>query len=500
MINYLQIEDLRKTVESFTQEISRVYYLQGAGLGSDTNVADIYSRYPALFTEENQRSLELLFEGADNAEDKNRLKIFLEAFYCERISEANKGLNDELFIAENSKIEVNSSVIPYRNLMALVYNEQNRSKKQLIRKKLDEFMSAKLNPILEKIFLNEQEYINRFGYSNKIEMFNSLTGTDLYLLNVGMQEFLAETEGIYVKTLEKLADEKLNRSLADIHRDDLHILLRAHEFDPLFPKDDMVKIISIFIKEIGLDIYSGNRIRYDLELRDNKSYRAFCSSVKVPDEIYLVINPMGGVESYSAFLHELGHAMHYAGISSKLPFEYKWYGDNSVTEAYAMTFDHLLSHEKWMDEFMGAGFSGNRAYFKHRAFNELVMLRGFAARIDYEIKLNESKDLQAAPELYSHILGNAMKVKYSGEMYLTSIDAYFYIARYIRADMLQANIHKYFNDSFGDMWFKSKKTGNMLMDLWSSGQKHNADEISATLGCKLSTKPLVENINKILSN
>src|SRR5690349_10033077 len=114
--------------------------------------------------------------------------------------------------------------------------------------------------------------------------------------------------------------------------------------------------------------------------------------------------------------------MHYAGISRTLPFEYKWYGDNSVTEAYAMAFDHLISNEKWLVEYIGTEFSGNSAYFKQRAFNELVMLRGFAAKLDYEIKLNETRDLKSAPEIYTRILGAAMKVKYTPEMYLSNID------------------------------------------------------------------------------
>jgi hypothetical protein len=487
-------------VESFSQELSRIYYLQGAGLGSNVNVNDVYSKYPSLFTDENQHTLEIQLKGANNTDDKNRLKKFLEAFYCERISESNKHLNEELFSAENSKIEVDGSLRPYRNLMISMYNEKDVSKKKLIRKKLDEFTSEKLNPLLKKIFLNEVEYINRIGFSGKIEMFTSLTGIDLYSLNSKMQRFLALTEDIYMRILEKIAREKLNLTPKNLKRDDLNILLRGHEYDPLFPKDKMIKIIYAFTSGIGLDMLSGNKITYDLEARDNKSYRAFCSPVRIPEEIYLVVNPMGGAESYSAFLHELGHAMHYAGVSSLLPFEHKWYGDNSVTEAYAMTFDHLISNEKWMKEFMGDAFSGNSDYFKHRAFNELVMLRGFAAKLDYEIKLNESKDLSASPEVYKQLLQSAMKVGYSAEMYMTGIDPYFYIARYIRAYMLRSNIHKYFNETFGDNWFKVQKTGDMLMNLWSTGQKYNADEISGMLGMKLSIDPLVENINRVLSN
>ena len=41
-------------------------------------------------------------------------------------------------------------------------------------------------------------------------------------------------------------------------------------------------------------------------------------------------------------MHELGHALHFAYARAELPFEYRWLGDNSVTEGYAMLFDHRM--------------------------------------------------------------------------------------------------------------------------------------------------------------
>ena len=43
-----------------------------------------------------------------------------------------------------------------------------------------------------------------------------------------------------------------------------------------------------------------------------KSPRAFCAPVRVPDEVYLVIAPVGGREDFAALFHEAGHTEHYA--------------------------------------------------------------------------------------------------------------------------------------------------------------------------------------------
>ena len=53
----------------------------------------------------------------------------------------------------------------------------------------------------------------------------------------------------------------------------------------------------------------------------------------IPDEVYLVLRPHGGQNDWQTLLHELGHALHFANMRRRrLPFEYRWLGDNSITE------------------------------------------------------------------------------------------------------------------------------------------------------------------------
>jgi hypothetical protein len=277
--------------------------------------------------------------------------------------------------------------------------------------------------------------------------------------------------------------------------------LRLHDPVVRISKEKMFDKVAGFIKKMGIDISAGKNIRFDLEARESKSPRAFCSPVRIPDEVYLVIYPKGGEEDYTAFLHELGHALHFANVKSSLEFEYKWCGDNSVTEGYAMTFDHFTMNETWMDINMDINKKNNREYFIHKAMNELIMLRRFAAKIHYEIMLNESDGLQGKKELYSEIFEKATKVKYSPEYYLLDVDQYFYCARYLRAWMFQANMNEYLNNKYGSDWFENKNTGKFFMDVWSMGQKYNAEELSEMNGdSKLSINSVLDSINSVLLN
>ena len=499
-----ELLQIRKDVESFSQQISKEFYLQGAGLKKSVDFDKIYSKYPGLFSIENLNKIkDSLTRNSGNLNEKRQLTFFVEAFYSEILGNYTKNLVSEYYKREASgKISIEPGKnISYRSSMVELLNEKSRPRRELLRKAADEYTDKMINPVLESIFLMEKNYVREMGFKNRVDMFKQLSGIDLYKLDSIMQNFLSETEEVYVKTLARRAKKKLGLKINELRKHDILFLMRAHQFDSYFPKNKMLGSISKFVKKMGIDIKASDNIVFDLGARTNKSPRAFCSPVKIPNEVYLVIYPRGGEDDYTTFLHELGHALHFANIDSGLEFEYKWYGDNSVTEGFAMSFDHLTMNECWTENVMGFNSKDNHDYFEHRMLNELMMLRRYSAKIHYEILLHESGNLEGKKELYSSILESATKIKYSPENYLTDVDPNFYCARYLRAWMFQANLQRNMTDKFDENWFEKNDSGNLLRDLWSVGQKYNAEEImNNNKWEKLSVKPLNDNIMKYLSN
>ena len=117
-------------------------------------------------------------------------------------------------------------------------------------------------------------------------------------------------------------------------RHDAQYLSRGAKYDGLFPAEKIETSARAVCASMGLDLQAEGRVRLDIEDRPLKSPRAFCASLRVPEEVYLVIRPRGGYDDYSAFWHELGHALHFAGVAADAPFEWKRLGDNSVTEGF----------------------------------------------------------------------------------------------------------------------------------------------------------------------
>ncbi|RPI14076.1 MAG: hypothetical protein EHM58_17165 [Ignavibacteriae bacterium] len=493
----MDLDRLRTDLESFTRQLSREYYMQGAGLKDDINFTSLYSAFPSLFTFENLESIKQAYRSSFSKTEKRRLRYLLESFHGEIVLNTSSKLQNKFLSKESTGILHlnNNEDVSYRSSLIKLYNAGSRNEREAIWQARNRFIEAELNPIVEQIYYMENGYAIKNGYNDKLHMFEELSGINLSAIDKDMQELVKETESIYVELLTKAAKEKLNLKLSELKPFDLQILSKSNEFTSYFPKEKMFSTIAGFIGKMGLDIEAGKNINFDIDIRDKKSPRAFCCPVVIPSEIYLVIYPRGGEDDYMAFLHELGHAQHFGNMQSDLEFEFKWYGDNSVTEGYAMTFDHLLNNEQWIKKIIGLN---SREYLNQRLLNELMMLRRYAGKIQYELQLYRDMSLKGKKELYSKITSDIMKVEYPSSEYLTSVDSNFYCARYLRAWMFQHALNEHLTNNFGNDWFINGATGSFLKEIWSYGQMLNAEELLKEVGSRgLSVQPVIRSLNSV---
>ncbi len=498
----MNIQEIRRQIELYTGELSKEFYLQGAGLKNTVDFESVTDKYPDLFSKENLEIIKKSLSEACQNDEKSRLSFLLESFYGEIISQKLKeDLNEFLSLESELRIKTgNGSQVPYRSAVIYLLNEQDRTKRDGMQDVIESITERRLNPLLEKLYRKETHELSILGFKSRSEFFHHFSEIDLYSLDGMMQDFVLNTNDLYDEYLYRYSKEKVNLPLRELKKHDLSFILRAPEFDRFFPKEHMYRHISDFITRMGIDMSAGGRIIYDLENRENKTSRAFCTYTRIPEEVYLVFPPRGGEDDYYAFLHELGHALHFANTDMELQMENKWFGDSSVSEAYAVNFDHLTMDENWMNYYLGVNNVNNEEYFKYKYFKELVSLRRLASKLHYELKLSSSTDNAKSRKDYSDVNTEIMKVEYSGVNYLIDVDPNFYCARYILAWILQAGLQNQLRSSFGKMWFHSKKAGDFLKELWSHGQKYDARELSRLVGMEhLSTDNILENLKNELS-
>jgi hypothetical protein len=231
---------------------------------------------------------------------------------------------------------------------------------------------------------------------------------------------------------------------------------------------------------MGIDPQAAGRIRVDDEPRPKKTPRAFVAAPRVPDEIILVVRPGGGPDDYTAFLHELGHALHFAYTDPRLPVEYRRLGDPSVTEAFAFLLDGLLRERGWLRRFVGLGRPADVLRFT--ALHKLYLLRRYAAKLAYELLLHEEGAIPRSADAYRSLLAGATLVNWPHELYLTDLDPFFYAARYLRAWIFEAQLRDVLRERFDEEWYRNDRTGPFLLALWRDGQRHTLEELAADLG------------------
>jgi hypothetical protein len=226
---------------------------------------------------------------------------------------------------------------------------------------------------------------------------------------------------------------------------------------------------------MGVDLHAQKNVQLDLEDRPNKTPRAFCVAIEIPERVILVIKPQGGPDDWRALFHEAGHTEHFAHTSPSLTMEEKRLGDNAVTEGWAMLLEHLTIDPVWLEKTID--FQRPHEFAAEGATQLLWVLRRYCAKLIYELEFHAEADATAMRPRYVELLSDALKVEPSGTDYLADIDDGFYASQYLRAWAFEAQLRAYLREKFGNAWFTRKDAGSLLRELWSEGQKPTADEL-----------------------
>ncbi|OGL68327.1 MAG: hypothetical protein A3J27_09445 [Candidatus Tectomicrobia bacterium RIFCSPLOWO2_12_FULL_69_37] len=496
----MDLDSLRAQAEAFLAESRLEWYLAGAGVKERVELAPIYARHAGLFAREGAEAAARACAGAPEAGGRERLRELWSFLALGLIRERVKELTEQAANFESAATVrlPGGEEVPYRQSAVVQLNEPDRARRTALERARGEVVRRK-NAYLAPIHAATHALAGELGFGGYLGMMARLKSYPLGPVREEMARFLRRTEALYLREMGRALRGRLGLDLGEAERHDALHLFRGREHDRLFPAERLAASAREACRGMGLDLEAGGRVRLDLEPRPRKSPRAFCASVRVPEEVYLVIRPRGGHDDYRAFWHELGHALHFAHTGAGAPFEAKRLGDNSVTEGFAMLFDHLLLDGAWLADTLGGEEEDYRGFLGHIALFELYMLRRYAAKIDYEFALHGGPELGGKEALYAGKLAGATQVAYPPESYLDDVDPFFYCANYLRAWMLQAQLREVLKTRFGRRWWRSEGSGAFLKELWKEGQAQDADALSRRLGFgSLGAEPLAEEIEGML--
>ena len=181
--------------------------------------------------------------------------------------------------------------------------------------------------------------------------------------------------------------------------------------------------------------------------------------------------------------------------------EYRWLGDNSVTEGYAMLFDHLMEDAGWLTRYTSLDAPRARTFLRSVGFSELHYLRRYSAKLIYEIELYAGRmRWDSLPDLYVDQLTSATTFRYNRADAFVDVDPHFYAARYLRAWQLQALLTETLVERFDADWWRNPRAGPWIVEmLFGEGQRELGHEQAQRVAQKpLSFAPLVRGVEKML--
>ena len=502
----MSLDRLRRRGQSFMEELAREYYLANSGLRQGAELRPIYERHAELFGDEALAMvLEQFREAPEGSAEQRGARLILEWLVDSRASSALAGLEERelAWDAAAGLALADGRRIPYQRASIEIANATDRAERMRIEYARARLVGAELAPLRLDKLQREKEYVEAVGIADDyVATFTALSGIDLAALGAECEAFLRDTQAMWDEVFPEFVRRGLGIEPREATRADALALLRAREYDAFFPGGTMEESIRGQVREMGIDPAAMGRVVFDTGEREGKRSRAFCAPVRVPEEVYLVLRPHGGQADWTTFLHELGHALHFAYTSPDQPFEFRWLGDNSVTEGYAMLFDHRTQDPRWLARYTSLGKRELPPFLRASGFEELHFIRRYCGKLLYERELYGSRGAwDGLPDVYVQRLTDATRFRYDPADAFVDVDQRFYAARYLRAWQLQAALGETLVERFDEDWWRNPRAGPWIMQsLFAEGQREMAGELAERVsGRELSFAPLVRSVERLLT-
>ena len=497
------LDRLRAGGEALMEEVSREYYLAHAGHKATAELQPIYERHADVLSPDSLAAVVEALRGAAVGSEEHRSARLLAEWQIEAQVSRLLASHDEREIAWESSAIVrlgDGRSMPYQRVAIEIANATDRAERLALDEARAALVERELAPLKREKLQREKDYVESLDLaSDYIATFEALSGVELRALAAECAGFLRDTQAMWDEVHPEFMRRSLGIEPREATRADALALLRAREFDRYVPAEQMEPAVRRQHREIGIDPEAAGRIRLDIGERAGKRARAFCAPVHVPYEVYLVLRPHGGQTDYTTFLHELGHALHFAYMRPDLPFEFRWLGDNSITESFAMLLDHRMQDRGWLLRYTELDRHVIGTFLRAAAFEELQFLRRYCAKLLYEVEVYGGEtSWSSLPDVYVETLSAATHFRYRRADAFVDLDPRFYAARYLRAWQLQAQISDTLLGRFDEDWWRNPRAGPWIVQaLFSEGQRELAHEMAQRVsGRPLSFAPLIRGIER----
>jgi hypothetical protein len=458
--------------------------------------AEIVARYAELFTREQLDGLlraEAESEAGEERERLYRLRKTCEAGLIAAELAAREDALENAILA--ARVEFKGEELPLRTAQAKLAVLADYGDRDELGRLANDVSATFNDERLDVLRAGEELESEISGIDDPVTRTEEEKGISVRELERALAAASEAATGVYTRLKERWLERLLGPEREPVPSSS-HVayLRRLSPLERIYTKEGAVPICMDTLSKLGFDLENEPNIRLDLDDRPQKSPRACVIPADPPKVVHLITRAQGGLHDYQAFLHEAGHALHYAGCDPSLPYTFRNISrDHALTEIYSYIVEAISRQPGWHARYFELSDEEAAENADATVFMEALLFRRYTAKLRFELDFWGRFDEDGgSPEGYAERLTEATGMEYRREGYLADMDAGFYSADYLRAWIRAAQLRAFLVREVGEEWWASRETGDHLRGLFREGTKPSSEEIAGRIGFDpLDTRPLL---------
>ena len=458
--------------------------------------AEIVARYAELFTREQLEALRRAEAESGAGEDRERLyrlrKTCEAGLIAAELAAREDALENAILAA---RVEFKGEQLPLRTAQAKLAVLADYGDRDELGRLANDVSATFNDERLEVLRAGEELESEVSGIDDPVARTEEEKGISVRELERALAAASEAATSVYTRLKERWLERLLGPEREPVPSSS-HVayLRRLSPLERIYTKERAVPICMDTLLKLGFDLENEPNIKLDLDDRPQKSPRACVIPADPPKVVHLITRAQGGLHDYQAFLHEAGHALHYAGCDPSLPYTFRNISrDHALTEIYSYIVEAISRRPGWHARYFGLSDEEAAENADATVFMEALLFRRYAAKLRFELDFWGRFDEDGgSPEGYAERLTEATGMEYRREGYLADMDAGFYSADYLRAWIRAAQLRAFLVREVGEEWWASRETGDRLRELFREGTKPSSEEIAGRIGFDpLDTRPLL---------
>jgi hypothetical protein len=458
--------------------------------------AEIVARYAELFTREQLEALRQAENEAAAGTDRERLyrlrKTCEAGLITAELAAREDALENAILAA---RVEFKGEQMPLRTAQAKLAVLPDYSDRDELGQLANDLSATFNDERLDVIRAGEELEGEVSGIDDPIARTEDEKGISVRELESALAAASDAATGVYTRLKERWLERLLGPEREPVPSSShVAFLRRLSPLERVYTKEQAVPVCMDTLAQLGFDLENEPNIKLDLDDRPQKSPRACVIPADPPKVVHLITRAQGGLHDYQAFLHEAGHALHYAGCDPSLPYTFRNISrDHALTEIYSYIAEAISRQPGWHARYFDLSDEEAADNAEATVFMEALLFRRYVAKLQFELDFwgRFGEDGGTATG-YAERLTGATGMKYRSEGYLADMDAGFYSADYLRAWIRAAQLRAFLERKVGDEWWASTETGDRLRELFREGTRPSSEEIAGRIGFDpLDTGPLL---------